>query len=123
LTTQVQPGWGKANQGFGGVRLFAKIEGLSISRAVELWRQLEAEGQSPFGQPSFPGSLAAKPSIAVTSGQTLEQLRDDWVDACLGFDEQTAERILTQAFALYPPEVTIASTNGLRGSRFERQTR
>ncbi len=81
-------------------------EGLSISRAVELWRQLEAEGQLPIGQTSFPGSFAATATAAPTSGQTLEQLRDGWVDACMEFDEQTAERILTQAFALYPSEVT-----------------
>ena len=81
-------------------------DGLSISRAVELWRQLEAEGQSPVMQTAFPGSFVAKPTIAPISGQTLEQLRDAWVDACVDFDEQTAERILTQAFALYPPEVT-----------------
>ncbi len=80
-------------------------EGLSISRAVELWRQLEAEGQSPVVQTSFPGSFVAKPTFAPTSGQTLKQLRDAWVDACMDFNEQTAENILTQAFALYPPEV------------------
>jgi len=48
-------------------------EGLSISRAVELWRQLEAEGQLPIGQTSFPGSFAATATAAPTSGQTLEQ--------------------------------------------------
>jgi DNA-binding transcriptional MerR regulator/methylmalonyl-CoA mutase cobalamin-binding subunit len=106
------------NRTAGGHRLYSKQdinilkwlvsrqkEGLSISRAVELWRQLEAEGQSPIVQTSFPGSFADKPSIAPASGPTLEQLRDDWVDACLEFDERTAENILTQAFALYPPEV------------------
>ncbi len=81
-------------------------EGLSISRAVELWRQLEAEGQSPVVERSFLGSYDAKPTVASTSGQTLGQLRDAWVDACMDFNEQTAENILTQAFALYPPEIT-----------------
>lgn len=81
-------------------------EGLSISRAVELWRQLEAEGKSPMAQMPYSSSFVAKSAIAPASGQTLEQLRNAWVDACMGFDEQIAERILTQAFALYPPEVT-----------------
>lgn len=80
-------------------------EGLSISRAVKLWRQLGAEGQASVVQPSHQGSFVAKPALMPTAGQTLEQLRDAWIAACLKFDEQTAERIFTQAFALYPPEV------------------
>ena len=32
------------------------------------------------------------------------KLRQDWLDACLAYDEQQATQILNQAFALYPPE-------------------
>ncbi|HMN28092.1 MAG TPA: B12-binding domain-containing protein, partial [Caldilineaceae bacterium] len=35
----------------------------------------------------------------------LAQLREAWLTACLNFDEQTAERVLAQAFALFTVEV------------------
>lgn len=78
-------------------------EGLSIKRAVQLWRQIEAEGQDPLQVRARPATLPAP--IAEAGGQAVAQLRRDWVAACLAFDEQRAERILAQAFALYPPEV------------------
>jgi len=34
----------------------------------------------------------------------LEQLRDQWVTACLTFDDQSANQVLDQAFAISPPE-------------------
>jgi methanogenic corrinoid protein MtbC1 len=34
----------------------------------------------------------------------LDQLRDQWTKACLDFDEQTANRVLDQAFAIGTPE-------------------
>ena len=79
-------------------------EGLSIKRAVELWRQLEAEGQDPLHTATL--SVAQAPSALDRQavGETIVKLREDWVAACLAFDEQRAENILAQAFALYPPE-------------------
>ena len=72
-------------------------EGLSIKRAVELWADDEAEGQDP---------LQSAPSVLTPSviGETLSQLRDEWIGACLAYDEQRAEQILVEGFALYPPE-------------------
>jgi methanogenic corrinoid protein MtbC1 len=32
-------------------------------------------------------------------------MRQDWVNACLSFDEHRAEQLLTQAFALFPAEI------------------
>lgn len=75
-------------------------EGLSISRAVDMWKQLEAEGQSPLDESPAP----AQPAIVAT-GDTVNELREGWLNACLTFDEYAAELILTQAFALYPPEL------------------
>ncbi|RME99257.1 MAG: MerR family transcriptional regulator [Chloroflexi bacterium] len=81
-------------------------EGLSISRAVKLWRQLEAEGKSPAAEKPYPGAFVARPGAVPATGQALEQLCAAWIEACVKFDEQAAERILTQAFALYPAELT-----------------
>jgi len=82
-------------------------EGLSVSRAVDLWRKLEVEGQDPLQAMdhaiSAPGLLTV-PHLEV-EGDALVELRRAWLSACLAFDEQRAEQVLTQAFALYPPEV------------------
>jgi methanogenic corrinoid protein MtbC1 len=81
-------------------------EGLSISHAVDLWNRLLAEGKDPFIERTKrtigPGGTSSQSII--TSGITMTQLRESWVDACLAFDEHGAEAALTQAFALYSPE-------------------
>lgn len=79
-------------------------EGLSISRAVDLWRQLEAEGQDPLTalSPALPHSING--FQRGTSGDTLERLTQDWITACLAFDEPRAEQILSHAFALHSVE-------------------
>ncbi len=76
-------------------------EGLRIKGAVELWRSLEVDGQEPL-QPQPTSAVSFAPEI---EGQTIAELRQAWVAACLAFDEREADRALTQAFALYPPEV------------------
>ena len=78
-------------------------EGLSISRAVEMWRSLEVDGQDPL-QISPVASAAKASSPALASGEAITDLRVAWVSACADFDEQRAENVLTQAFALYPAE-------------------
>lgn len=90
-------------------------EGMSISRAIELWRRLEEEAQAPLqnnSPPTMPGytplphasPATVLPSIAPMYGDTLSQTRDAWVTACMNFDEQQAERIMAQAFGLFSVE-------------------
>ena len=77
-------------------------EGMSISRAVNLWRQLEEEGQDPlfvYGEHTFENA-----AVTPVSGNRIEELRQAWIDACHDFNETAAEQILAQAFAVYPPE-------------------
>lgn len=71
-------------------------EGLSISRAVDLWNELRASGQDPLPAP-------ASQMIAVPSAN-LDAVRRAWLEACLKFDESAAEQVLNQAFALHPLE-------------------
>jgi len=84
-------------------------EGLSISRAVELWRRLVAEGRDPLqmdkpdNQLSGPSAISPIPQHA---GE-IQALRQAWVEACLSFDENRAGQVLSQAFALYTPEVVV----------------
>jgi methanogenic corrinoid protein MtbC1 len=79
-------------------------EGLSISLAVDLWRQIEAGGRDPLLAaapfPPLPGSIAEVRAV----GDMLDQLRQEWLAACLAYDEQRAEQAMAQAFALYRPE-------------------
>jgi DNA-binding transcriptional MerR regulator len=79
-------------------------EGLSISRAVDLWRQLDADGRDPlldWAPVPPPPSPLGEPA---PMGGTLDQLREEWLAACLDYDEQRAEQVVTQACALYPIE-------------------
>ncbi|HWQ84349.1 MAG TPA: MerR family transcriptional regulator [Anaerolineales bacterium] len=74
-------------------------EGLSISQAIELWR---SQGRLP------PARIASSRSPRVESGSTitmLDQLREEWIAACLAFDEPAAELALSQSLALAAPEV------------------
>jgi methanogenic corrinoid protein MtbC1 len=77
-------------------------EGLRIGRAVELWRSLKEEGQDPLRRMPLPSESAAMPA-----GNKTADLRDQWISACLAFDDRRAERILTQSFGLFPPEVVV----------------
>jgi DNA-binding transcriptional MerR regulator len=76
-------------------------EGLSISRAVDLWNSLLQEGNDPLLTAPYMHTEAALP---IEPGKALQDLRQAWVQACMAFDERSAETILNQAFAVYPPE-------------------
>jgi methanogenic corrinoid protein MtbC1 len=80
-------------------------EGLSISRAVDLWNKQLASGADPLAdiiQPSHtPASTLPIPYQPET---TLAALRDDWIRASMDFNESTAEQILSQAFSMFPVE-------------------
>ena len=82
-------------------------EGLSIARAVDLWRQMESKGQDPLV--SFGVGIAAAPPSQASQlqGQTLRELREEWISAGLAYDEPRSERALAQAFALYSPETVV----------------
>jgi DNA-binding transcriptional MerR regulator len=80
-------------------------EGLSISRAVDLWGSLESEGQDPLEMAEFVTPEAASAAVSLPEGEALAELRRGWTSACLAYDERNAEQFLTQAFALYPVEV------------------
>jgi len=77
-------------------------EGLSISRAVELWNRRSEEGLSLTPQPTVP-------MMQTGEGDTmLGELREQWLAACMEFDDLKANRILDQAFSLTDSE-TICS--------------
>lgn len=79
-------------------------EGLSIKRAVDLWQQIEAEGRDPLRTATPIATSAVPVPASYAGGETIAELRRNWISACLAYDEQQAEQIVNQAFALYPPE-------------------
>ncbi|MBI5962345.1 MAG: hypothetical protein HY863_02625 [Chloroflexi bacterium] len=82
-----------------------QAEGLSISRPVDLRNEITASGLDPLagGAPSTFSSPQA--TLAIDSSKTnLDSLRVQWVAACLNFREASANKILNQAFSMYPVE-------------------
>jgi DNA-binding transcriptional MerR regulator len=82
-------------------------EGLTISRAVKLWRQLEQDGLNPLALHEAVqgnGRNAPETHKLPLAGSRLDKLRQEWLAAIYNFDEAASEQILAQAFALFPPE-------------------
>ncbi|MBN1657555.1 MAG: MerR family transcriptional regulator [Anaerolineae bacterium] len=79
-------------------------EGLNISRAAELWQQLKADGRDPLDA-AVPTAARLMPVPPPSfHGNTIDEMRSAWVSACLAYDEQRAEQVLAEAFAVYSPE-------------------
>jgi DNA-binding transcriptional MerR regulator len=76
-------------------------EGLTISNAVDLWNSVADSGQDPLLAPEYVQPRVEKPAL---SGQSIDQLRAEWVRVCASFDELGAERVLDQAFAQFSVE-------------------
>jgi len=79
-----------------------QAEGLSISRAVEQWKESVASGLDPLAQERA-GALTNLPT-APGFATSLDLLRSQWLSACLVYNEALAELVLNQAFALFPVE-------------------
>ncbi|MFK7801683.1 MAG: MerR family transcriptional regulator [Anaerolineae bacterium] len=81
-------------------------EGLSISRAVDLWNQIEGEGRDPLKEAKSRSTQHAEtsPTIAPVRNDNLATLRQSWIEACYDFDERRADSVLAEAFALFPTE-------------------
>ena len=79
-----------------------QAEGMSISHAVQLWQRLLEEGQDPLDV--YSEKMPERQMAAPVTGGQIEDLREAWINACHQFNESAAEQILSQAFAVYPPE-------------------
>ena len=79
-----------------------QTEGLSISRAVDLWNEQLASGSDPLA------GAASEPTVAAplaASSTNLESLRQNWITACFRYDTALADQILNQAFAANSVEI------------------
>lgn len=82
-----------------------QAEGLSISRAVDLWNEITASSSDPLAGAS-PQSMILAQSGSATSAPdtTLDVIRAEWVAACVKFNESGAEAALNKAFSIFPVE-------------------
>ena len=80
-----------------------QAEGLSISRAVRLWKESVEAGADPLAEIALASAHPAteQPSAMDTR---IEILRHNWLEAARAFDNLRADEILNQAFAIYPVE-------------------
>ncbi|MGB3712866.1 MAG: MerR family transcriptional regulator, partial [Candidatus Promineifilaceae bacterium] len=63
-------------------------DGFSISNAVDLWQNLEAEGNDPLLMTEFSPTPSALVPVPSSGGQGLVELRALWVSSCNAFDER-----------------------------------
>jgi methanogenic corrinoid protein MtbC1 len=70
-----------------------------------MWQQIDAKGRDPLRAATPIATSAAPTPVSHPRTGTVAQLREQWIDACLAYDEQRTEQVLNEAFALYPPEI------------------
>ncbi len=78
-----------------------QAEGLSISRAVQLWKDLTDAGRDPLEEVTY---VKTPPLLSLSGEGSQEILRRQWLEGCLAFDAFKAEDASNQAFALFPVE-------------------
>ncbi len=83
-----------------------QAEGLSISRAVDMWNERLASGTDPLADSvsSILTSASTPPTQYHSPDTTLDSLRARWTEACTDFNESIAEQTLNQAFSIFPVE-------------------
>ena len=81
-----------------------QADGLSISRAVDMYNDLLASGSDPLGDSVQPALTSALASQHQSPETTLDSSRERWVRACIDFNESNAEQTLNQAFSIFPVE-------------------
>lgn len=87
-------------------------EGLSISHAVQMWKEEISRGADPLADvhikpalaPSGSTTLPTLYSPSVSFSTSIDALRSHWLEACMQFNEAAADQALNQAFALHPVE-------------------
>lgn len=85
--------------------LVRQAEGLSISRAVDLWNEHHASGTDPLaGVTSSNLTSPVTSPVTNTSNTNLDSLRAQWISSCLDYNEVIAEQTLNQAFGMFPVE-------------------
>lgn len=82
-----------------------QTDGLSISRAVELWNEITASGTDPLADSEPSSFIYASTDSALPSFDTsTDAIRAEWLSACMNYDEVKAEQTLNKAFSMFQVE-------------------
>jgi methanogenic corrinoid protein MtbC1 len=79
-------------------------EGMRISQAVQLWREIESNEQDALLSTTIDPLMEHRAVITEQESANLVHIRNRWIQACLNFDESTADQLLTQSFAQFTME-------------------
>lgn len=79
-------------------------EGLSISRAADLWHQLIGSGKDPLTDYVKHTPLVLQSFLPNFPSHKIEDYQQQWFNACMSFDELLGQYVLAQAFAVFPVE-------------------
>jgi len=80
-------------------------EGLSISNAAGLWKELVNNGNDPLEE-DHPSTANQIVNLTLEeTGTSLDSLRCQWKQACLDFNESLANQVANNAFAIASPEL------------------
>ena len=85
-----------------------QLDGMRISQAVDLLREMESSGKNPLASISENTEISSVPETNDQEPQSLSALKQTWLDSCLQYDNSTADNILSQVFAQYPLETVCA---------------
>ncbi len=77
-------------------------EGMSISSAVELWREFSESGRDPLLEP--PSEISFTEVYPAEATGQIDILRQNWLNACLAFDPHKSGEIIDHAFSIFPVE-------------------
>ncbi len=80
-------------------------EGLRINRAVKLWRSIEKSEKDPLKEMPLIETAGDVQALETVTGASLVEMHNNFVAACMDFNERRAENILAQAFATYSVEL------------------
>lgn len=85
--------------------LIAKqTDGISISRAVDIWKEQINSNVDPLAGLSISSSSHLNATPIPNAETSLDVLRTQWISSCLKFNEIVAEQSLNQAFSIFPVE-------------------
>jgi methanogenic corrinoid protein MtbC1 len=93
-----------------------KEEGLSISRAVEILREMKSNGINPLENQELVLKSEEDKNGISNDVHSAQDYRQRWVQACLDFDEASAEQTIRQALSIFDVQTVCVDvfSGGLR---------
>jgi methanogenic corrinoid protein MtbC1 len=83
-------------------------DGMRIGQAAGLWREIESQGKDPLTYKNTKNDYSFGQMDNLNEKSSLSELQLDWIEACLTYNEELADQVLTRAFAQFPMEIVIS---------------